>query len=145
MNDDKDGPNNTLLNKKNITPTKIFKNQLKTWPDIRKYFNVFKNLKIGQQPRIKSKVEKKTTNRSIWINPTVSSVSILFNSSISSRSQTIVRKTFLNYNFFCFRKRAIFSPKELHSSSVWTSSDSTLEYWVAILQSWKIDKPRILQ
>ncbi len=30
INDDKDGPNNILLNKKNITLTKTFKNQSKT-------------------------------------------------------------------------------------------------------------------
>ena len=49
MNDDKKGPNNTLLDGKDTISTKISGNQSRIWPDVEKYFNVFKNSKIGQQ------------------------------------------------------------------------------------------------
>ncbi len=48
MNDDKNKPNNTLLDKKDTTLAKTSKNQSRIWPDIEKRFNIFKNLKIGQ-------------------------------------------------------------------------------------------------
>ncbi len=66
-------------------------------------------------------------------NLAVSSVSIFFNFSISFRLRAIVREIFSNYNFFCFQRRAIFLLRELYSFSARANSDSTLEYWIAIL------------
>jgi len=40
MNDNKNGPNNTLLNKRDTTPIKIFRSQSKTWLNIAKRSNV---------------------------------------------------------------------------------------------------------
>ncbi len=47
MNDNKNGPNSTLSDKKDTIPTKTFKNQSRTWLDIGRRFNVFKNPEIG--------------------------------------------------------------------------------------------------
>ena len=52
-------------------------------------------------------------DNSIWIDLTAFSASILSNSFISFRLQIIIRKTFSNYNFFCFQRRTIFSSKKI--------------------------------
>ncbi len=49
MNNDKDRPSNTLSDKKDTTSTMTFKNQLKTWLDVGRYSDVFKNFKVGEQ------------------------------------------------------------------------------------------------
>jgi len=47
MNDNKDGPNNTSSDKKDTTSAKTLRNQLKTWPDIGRRSDAFKNSEIG--------------------------------------------------------------------------------------------------
>src|SRR6266566_2187000 len=53
-------------------------------------------------------------NNLVRIDLTAFSASTFSNSSTSSKLQAIIQKTFLDYNFFCFRKRTTFLPKELH-------------------------------
>jgi len=48
---------------------------------------------------------------SVWIDLTFFSVSIFFNSFLSSRPRVIVRETFLDYNFFVFKDELSFYQK----------------------------------
>jgi len=100
MNDDKDKPNNTLSDKKDTTLTKIFKNQSKIWPDIKRRSNVFKNPEVGQQAKRQSEIKRKKLFTNLLKTRVISTHYI--DKLILYNGKAFVQRSACSFNFSCF-------------------------------------------